>query len=93
MCVCVCLFWGCYAAVLKACMIMLVWWMSWMALTYTFITLEGGKKKKTRVTSLVSIFMCGRSFKREERNVNPVRFHQVEAEKRGQTILVFMSRW
>lgn len=54
---CVCLFLGCYATVLKACMIMLVWWMSWMALTYTVITLERGNKKKTSITSVVHIFM------------------------------------
>lgn len=29
---------GCYTTVLKACSIMLVWWVSWLALTNTFIT-------------------------------------------------------
>lgn len=40
MCVCACVFSGCYATVLKACRIMLVWWVSWLALTNTFITLQ-----------------------------------------------------
>lgn len=35
---CVCVFSGCYTTVLKACRIMLVWWMSRLALTNTFIT-------------------------------------------------------
>ncbi len=39
-CVRVCVFSGCYTMVLKACRIMLVWWMSRLALTNTFITLE-----------------------------------------------------
>lgn len=40
MSVCVFFFSGCYTMVLKACRIMLVWWVSRLALTNTFITLE-----------------------------------------------------
>jgi len=39
-CVCVRVLVGCYTTVLKACSIMLVWWVRRLALTNTFITLE-----------------------------------------------------